>query len=387
MLRLRLLQLVLALLALDAPAQQLQPEDCALLVVSTGLKKYGAKDLGMLYEFVQKAGAALPHKQLVDCYAEIQDLGDDGATPAGIVAALGRLGAKYRAVDLILHTHGKPFEMVCTDGPVDVVELAIATNAELAARAAAAAKRPGLEVTLRFGARPFLAAAGGGGFGLGTAASGNLAACRFRLLPTDGDKLGDGTEVTVATRTGHYLVVRDGELAADGDAKAATKFTVVTRAPELGNGVKLALRVGDRCLQLDGDGEPGLGAGPGELELRLAKPAPALAVTPLPAAARAHLRCVLTTACFGATEAPAWLNLGFCAAAGSRGVSADTATSFPAFLHFWARGDSFEEAVAAANRSDPLGAQDRIAAQRFHEVDSQRVVLGDGELDRCSPCR
>lgn len=384
-----LLPTVLALstaLALPAalPAQAAQAplakDDCALLVVSAGLAKFGAKDLGGLYEFAQKAGAALPQRELADCYGEIRNLGDDDGTAAGIARALAELAAKHRAVDLILHTHGKPLAMVAGDGEVDVGELALAANPQLASRAAAAQARPGVDVAFELGRRRWLAAAGGGGFGLGIAPAAGFGASRFRLCA--GGELRSGSEAQLATRTGHYLRVDGDAVLADGEAAAATRF-VLGFDGAFADRCAVRLGLGDgKAVQIDEHGAAKLVAGEGTpLAVRLVKPLKVLAVPVLPAAAVARLRCVLTTACYGASEAPGWRNLGFAVAAGSRGVSADSATAFPTFLHYWKRGYTFAEAVAAANRSDPIAAQDRIAAQRFAGVDSRREVLGDGELD------
>lgn len=374
---------VASLLAAAGAAQQaatLRPADCALLVVSTGLSRFGAEDLHLLYEFAQKAGAELPKTMLKDRYAEIAQLGDADATAQGIAAALGRLGAKYRAVDLILHTHGRPFEMVCADGPVDVVEFAIAANGALAARARAAQAREGVDVALRVDRGRCLAALGGGGGGLGVCANQRLGAARLRLI-------GSGDGLQVATRTGHYLRLQDGGVRADAEADAAATFVVYGGA--IADRARLRLGTSDgRGLRLDADDRWQLAAGEGqELEVRLLPDAAALAVQPLPAAALLHLRCALTTACHGATHAAAWCMMGFHAAAGSRGVSADSATSFPTFLHYWSRGYSFAEAVQFANGSDVLRIQDRLAGKRFDGVDSCRVVAGDGDLDCASALR
>jgi len=106
---------------------------------------------------------------------------------------------------------------------------------------------------------------------------------------------------------------------------------------------------------------------------------------------RAKLRVVFSTACFGATHRDGWLASGFKAASGSKGVYADSGTSFPAFLTVWSTGQSFSTAVKAANDSDPLRLQDKEAVSvmksfgtpdKFvNDVDSVRVLKGNGDLN------
>ncbi|GAB4144757.1 MAG: hypothetical protein Fur0037_12550 [Planctomycetota bacterium] len=371
----------------EDPPPQLEPRDCALLVVSTGLSRYGASDLSALYEFAQKAGASLPAKELSECYGEIAVLGDEDGTPAGILRALEDLAADHLAVDMILHAHGRPFSVVCSEGPVDVVEFALAGNAELGARAKAARDSRGRDFALRLRGG-FLAAEGGGGFGLTLCPRAGVEAERFTLLPLDGgEPLADAARIRIAARTGHWLRAAGGILRADAAENEASVFTV-RRAR---SSRRIALEAGGRPVVAEENrlslGAAGRGGTP--IEARRLQPPRGIDVegVSLSPTCRARLRAVLTTACHGATFGPAFLNLGFATAAGSLGVSADSATSFPTFLHYWKRGDSFEEAVAAANRSDPLHAQDRIASLRFRDADSRRAVFGRKDLTRTSSPR
>lgn len=113
-------------------------------------------------------------------------------------------------------------------------------------------------------------------------------------------------------------------------------------------------------------------------------------VTGLSASDRAKLRAVFSTACFGASHRDGWIAAGFNVASGSRGVYADSGTSFPAFLTAWAAGQSFSDAVKAANDSDPLRVQDKAAVNVMKsfgtpdkfvtDVDSVRVIKGNGDL-------
>jgi hypothetical protein len=110
----------------------------------------------------------------------------------------------------------------------------------------------------------------------------------------------------------------------------------------------------------------------------------------LSASDRAKLRVVFSTACFGQFQREGWTDAGFKVASGSKGVYADSGTSFPAFLTAWAAGQSFTAAVKAANDSDPLRVQDKAAVSVMKSfgtpdkfttgVDSVRVVRGNGEL-------
>ena len=80
----------------------------------------------------------------------------------------------------------------------------------------------------------------------------------------------------------------------------------------------------------------------------------------------------------------------FNVASGSKGVYADSGTSYPAFLAAWISGQSFAAAVKAANDSDLLRLQDKASAlamksfgtpEKFiNDVDSVRVVKGNGDL-------
>ncbi len=99
---------------------------------------------------------------------------------------------------------------------------------------------------------------------------------------------------------------------------------------------------------------------------------------------RAKLRAVFSTACYGASHRAAWRGAGFKVVSGSRRIYADSAVSYPAFLTVWARGRAFEDAVAAANKADPLRVQDGLAKpilkkwgiSQWRDVNSVRLVSG-----------
>jgi hypothetical protein len=72
----------------------------------------------------------------------------------------------------------------------------------------------------------------------------------------------------------------------------------------------------------------------------------------IPADGRAKLRILFSTACFGASHRDMWRDAGFTEVAGSVGIYADAAVSYPAFLTTWALGQTFAQAVDAANAAD-----------------------------------
>jgi hypothetical protein len=106
----------------------------------------------------------------------------------------------------------------------------------------------------------------------------------------------------------------------------------------------------------------------------------------LPTSSRGKLRILFSTACFGQTHINGWLQAGFEAASGSKAVYADSALSYPVFLGNWAAGQTFANAVAAANGADPLHVQDNVAKKVMEhwnssfasQVDSTRVIGGAG---------
>ncbi len=108
----------------------------------------------------------------------------------------------------------------------------------------------------------------------------------------------------------------------------------------------------------------------------------------LSTADRAKLRCLFSTACYGASHVDEWQQAGFKAASGSRRIYADSASSYPAFLSVWGLGGKFQDAVAAANNSDLLRISDNAAKkvlkdwkyESWNDVDSVRVVGGSGGL-------
>lgn len=104
-------------------------------------------------------------------------------------------------------------------------------------------------------------------------------------------------------------------------------------------------------------------------------------VDTLSKAAQKNLRVILETACYGSSHVQAWLDLGFCAAAGSQAVHCDSAASFPTFMNYYGNGYSFQEAVEAQNRCDPTDSYDKWAKELgFTDCQSHRDIKGNGGL-------
>jgi hypothetical protein len=110
----------------------------------------------------------------------------------------------------------------------------------------------------------------------------------------------------------------------------------------------------------------------------------------LTSAQRAKLRIVYSTACIGQSHLTGWIQAGFAAAAGSKGIYTDSAFSHPAFLASWALfGRTFGQSVSAANGADVFHVSDGAAALYFTSqgaadkaklVNSTRVTAGNTGL-------
>jgi hypothetical protein len=112
----------------------------------------------------------------------------------------------------------------------------------------------------------------------------------------------------------------------------------------------------------------------------------AVALDTLTLTQRGKLRSLFSMGCFGATHLDKWLSAGFQVASGSVGIYADAALSTPAFLAAWVAGLGFGQAIQAANASDILDFQDRLAREWFRaqgrassaeRVESHRETRGD----------
>lgn len=378
-----------------APAGELGRADCALVVLSAELADKGNKDIKLLYDFAEGAGAYLPRDMVADRYKEIVVLDRGNAKLSSFFVTLDRLTKSYRAVDAIIHCHGEPFQLLWDDFAFDVHDAACQADATL--RSAFVAKAPSAGVQVRLGppdSEGVLSAKDAGGSELSIVTSTPGLAERFRIFDLDGGTLRDGDRVQVATGTGHYWVAQGGGGAtwrADSDnAGQWETFFVVLPSGSLTNRGTIGFKTqGGQYLGLD-RGMPTARAtafGPRERwTVRLLSQAPDnLPVVPLTPEQRSRLRFCLETACYGSSHAPGWRKLGFQAVAGARGVHCDSACSFPTFLAWWRNGYSFAECIDAANRADRGRAWDAWARQQgFPEVDSQRLVRGLGSLDYSS---
>jgi len=88
-------------------------------------------------------------------------------------------------------------------------------------------------------------------------------------------------------------------------------------------------------------------------------------------------RVLMSTACYGETQAPGWQKIGFTAIDGSRGVYADSGASYPTLVEAWGKGYAFGDVVSRGNRADVGHVWDAWARLLgFSDVDSTRVVSG-----------
>lgn len=385
--------------AQQPPAGGLAPQNCALLVLSTGLREHGDPNFGLLYEFAEKSGAALPRKTMADRYQEIVTVEGPNGTIAGFYAALSRLAAQYQAVDLVIHSHGLPGRLQLYDALHDVTSIAVAANPQLRGMWQQAAARPGQDVALKLPSGNYLGAEGGGGAGLtAVPPSCKTTSGRFRLLSTRSPMM-NGSAVQIATRTGHSLIVDGAAIrATQVNPAAAQTFSLgVTSNGALVNGSVIELRgPGGMLFVREGSGSPAevtMSFSATQFVVELLEAPVEEPLAPLPPTSVAHLRCVLETACYGASHMQSWVNLGFAAAAGSQGVHADSQASFPAFLAYWHQGFSFGETIDAANRADAAKLWDRWARDVrgpdgkncFSDVNSHRLVAGSTGVTIVSP--
>ena len=221
--------------------------DRALLVLSTGLRRYGRPEFGLLYQFLESSGVVTARNRLSDQYARVQAIEGSAGTFSNFYMTLHSMACQYRSVDLIIHAHGQPGAITFEDGAVETDSIS-------------------------------------------------------------------------------YMAVNGGTMTFGGK--------------------------------------------------EITFPA-------IPAQCRANLRAAVETACYGATHMNDWRKAGFSVAVGSRGVYADSAASFPAFLNYWAAGYPMQVAIEAANNADPARVLDTFASKvfKFPDVNSFRVIDGRGDLD------
>lgn len=100
-----------------------------------------------------------------------------------------------------------------------------------------------------------------------------------------------------------------------------------------------------------------------------------------------RLRALYNLCCYGDSHSADFLGAGFRVSAGSLKVNASAATEYPAFCRTWAgpvwggkSAPGFGEAIRRADRKIPRRMQDRAAGRFFKDVDSRKVVRGDGTV-------
>jgi hypothetical protein len=108
-----------------------------------------------------------------------------------------------------------------------------------------------------------------------------------------------------------------------------------------------------------------------------------------------RLRLVYNTSCYGNSHSPALIYGGFKVTVGSLQVNANAATEYPSFCRLWAdhglglkRGLTVENVLRRADRNLSRLVQDRITSSYFKNVDSRKIIQGDGTLSiKSNPAR
>jgi hypothetical protein len=108
-----------------------------------------------------------------------------------------------------------------------------------------------------------------------------------------------------------------------------------------------------------------------------------------------RLRLVYNTSCYGNSHSPALIDGGFKVSVGSLKVNANAATEYPAFCRLWSdhglgrkRGLTVENALRRADRNLSRLVQDRVTSRYFKNVDSRKIIQGDGTLSiKSNPVR
>ena len=90
-----------------------------------------------------------------------------------------------------------------------------------------------------------------------------------------------------------------------------------------------------------------------------------------------RLRLLYSTACYGANHAPDFVRGGFRVASGAKAICANGMYDYPAQLHSWGMGNTYQAAVKAGN--NPLGIDISDGVVRllgFNNVNSEKIVVG-----------
>lgn len=93
------------------------------------------------------------------------------------------------------------------------------------------------------------------------------------------------------------------------------------------------------------------------------------------------LRMLYSTACYGATHADDFVNVGFDVACGAVGVNANSAFEYPTVLTMWATGSKFRDAIAVGENILTRAPADELAKRMgFPDANSDKVVVGNGAV-------
>ncbi len=100
-----------------------------------------------------------------------------------------------------------------------------------------------------------------------------------------------------------------------------------------------------------------------------------------------RLRLVYNLSCYGDSHSPGFLNAGFRVSVGARKINANAGTEYPVFCRAW-HGKTFGRPdgsvvnyiMRRADRTLPRRIQDRIASRYFNDVDSEKLIRGDGNI-------
>jgi hypothetical protein len=96
------------------------------------------------------------------------------------------------------------------------------------------------------------------------------------------------------------------------------------------------------------------------------------------ASARAKLRVLYSTACYGLSHAQAFVDAGFDAACGAIGSCANGPVEYPQVLSMWSHGHTFKDAV---NKGDDPSTRKIFDAAAwlagFHDANSDKEIKGD----------
>ena len=90
-----------------------------------------------------------------------------------------------------------------------------------------------------------------------------------------------------------------------------------------------------------------------------------------------RLRLLYSTACYGANHALDFVSGGFRVASGAKGICANGMYDYPAQLHSWGDGDTYQAAVKAGNNRLGIDISDRVARLLgLNGVNSEKLIAG-----------